>query len=102
MVEFQDIAKVAKQHPQIFHAGLGMLLQLEWEYLQRKVHWIGSLTELLEAVLREAFFRALFGGRGGQLWPEVNPWTHRETWWTRDTGTQEDSGVGAQDLRDQL
>ena len=62
MVEFQDIAKVAKQHPQIFHAGLGMLLQLEWEYLQRKVHGIGSLMEILEAALREAFFHSLFGG----------------------------------------
>ena len=61
-VGVQDIAKFAKRHPQIAYAGLGMLLQLELEYLQRKVHGIGSLTELLEAVLREAFFRALFWG----------------------------------------
>ena len=62
MVEFQDIAKVAKRHPQIFYAGLGMLLQLEWEYLQRKVQGVGSLTEFLEAALVEAFFCALFEG----------------------------------------
>ena len=30
-VGVQDIAKFAKRHPQIAYAGLGMLLQLEWE-----------------------------------------------------------------------
>ena len=38
-----------------------MLLQLEWQYLQRTVPGVGSLIGLIEDSLREAFFPALFG-----------------------------------------
>ena len=37
------LAKIAKRYPQSAYAGLGMLLQLKWQYLQMPVHGVGSL-----------------------------------------------------------
>ena len=44
------------------YAGLGMLLQLEWQYLQRTVPVVGTLMDPVEEALREKFFPALFRG----------------------------------------
>ena len=41
---------------------MGMLLQLEWKYLQRTVPRVGTLMGPIEEALREKFFPALFGG----------------------------------------
>ena len=37
------LAKIARQHPQSAYSGLGMLLQLEWQYLQRAVPRLSTL-----------------------------------------------------------
>ena len=37
------LAKIARRHPQSAYAGLGMLLQSEWQYLQRNVPGVGTL-----------------------------------------------------------
>ena len=39
-----------------------MLLQLDWQYLQRTVPKVGALMGPIEEALREIFFLALFGG----------------------------------------
>ena len=36
------LRKIARRHPQLAYAGLGMLLQLEWQYLQRTFPRVGS------------------------------------------------------------
>ena len=41
MVKVLD--KTARRHPQSAYAGLGMLLQSEWQYLQRTVPGVGTL-----------------------------------------------------------
>ena len=48
--------KIAKQYPQLAYAGLGILLQIQWQYLQRTVPGVGSLRGSIENSLREAFF----------------------------------------------
>ena len=58
---FRTIAKIAKRYTQSAYAGLGMLLQIEWQYLQRTVPGFGTLMGLIEDALREAFFPELFG-----------------------------------------
>ena len=44
------------------YAGLGMSLQLKWQYLQRTVSGVGTLMGPIEEALREKFFPVLFGG----------------------------------------
>ena len=39
------LAKIARRHPQSAYAGLGMLLQSEWQYLQRTVPGVGTLID---------------------------------------------------------
>ena len=56
------LAKFATQHPQMAYSGLGVLLQLELQYLQRTVPVVGSLIDLTESELREDFLTSLFGG----------------------------------------
>ena len=56
------LGKIARRHPQLAYAGLGMLLQLEWQYLQRTVPGVGTLMSPIEESLIENFFTALFGG----------------------------------------
>ena len=55
--------KIAQRHPQSAYSGLGMLLQSEWQYLQRTVPGVGTLMGPIEEALREKFFPSLFGGR---------------------------------------
>ena len=56
------LAKISQRHPQSAYSGLGMLLQLEWQYLQRTVPGVGTLMGPIEGALREKFFPALLGG----------------------------------------
>ena len=43
--------KIARRHPQSAYAGLGMLLQLEWQYLQRTVPGVDTLMGQIEEAL---------------------------------------------------
>ena len=61
-VGVQAIAKVAKRHPQTDYDGLGMLLQLKWQYLQRNLPVVSAPMEPIDTALKEAFFTALFWG----------------------------------------
>ena len=56
------LAKIAQRHTQSAYAGLGMLLQSEWQYLQRTVPRVGTLMGPIEEALREKFPPSLFGG----------------------------------------
>ena len=56
------LGKISRQHAHSDYAGLGMLLQLEWQYLQRTVPGVGTLMGPIEEALRENFFPALFEG----------------------------------------
>ena len=53
--------KVSAQNPQMDYAGLVILLQLEWKYLQMTVPDIDTLMEPIKRDLREAFLPAIFG-----------------------------------------
>ena len=59
---FKVLAKISRRHLQSAYAGLGMSLQLEWQYLQRTVPVVGTLMGPIEEALRENFFPSLFGG----------------------------------------
>ena len=61
----RGLGKIPKQHPQSYYAGLGVLLQLEWKYLQRTIPDVGTLMVHIEEALRDKFPPALFGGGGG-------------------------------------
>ena len=56
------LGKIVQQHPQLAYDGLGMSLQLHWQYLERTVPRVGTLMGLIEEALREKFFPTLFGG----------------------------------------
>ena len=56
------LGRIARWHPQSAYAGLGMSLQLEWQYLQRTVPIVGTRMGPIEEALREKFFPALYGG----------------------------------------
>ena len=58
----RTLDKIAKQYPQLAYYGLGMSLQIEWQYLQRTVPGVGTMMGPIEDTLREDFFPALFGG----------------------------------------
>ena len=57
------LGKIDRRPPQSAYAGLGMLLQLDWQYLQRHVPEVVTLMDPIEEALREKFFPAIFGGR---------------------------------------
>ena len=57
------LSKISRLHPQPAYTGLGMLLQSEWQYLQRTVPGVGTLMGPIEEALREKLFPSLFGGR---------------------------------------
>ena len=61
--EVRVLGKIARQHPQLAYDGLGMSLQLEWQYLQRTVPGVVTLMCPIEEAIREKFFPTLFGGR---------------------------------------
>ena len=56
------LGQISQQHPQLAYAGLGMLLQLKWQYLQKTVPGVRILMGPIEKALRKTFFSALFGG----------------------------------------
>ena len=37
------LAKIYKQYPQSSYAGLGILIQIKWQYLQRTVPGVGTM-----------------------------------------------------------
>ena len=51
---------VTNWNPRTAYYVLGMLLQLEWQYLQKIVLGFGSLMEPIESALREDFSSGLF------------------------------------------
>ena len=52
----RDLEIFAKQNPQTAYTGLGMLLQLKSQYLQKNVPGVGALMEKIELAIREDFF----------------------------------------------
>ena len=58
------LGKISQRHPQSAYGGLVMLLQLEWQYLQRTVPGVGTLMGPIQEFLRDKFFPALFRGGG--------------------------------------
>ena len=60
------LGQIARRHPQLDYAVLGMSLQIKWKYLQRTVPVVGTLMNPIEEALREKLFPALFG------WEEIN------------------------------
>ena len=55
--------KIDRQHSQLDYSGLGMLLQLQWQYLQKTVPGVGTLMGPIQEALREKLFPALFEGK---------------------------------------
>ena len=49
--EVKVLVKIARKHPQSAYAGLGMSLQLEWQYLQRTVPGVRTLMGTIEEAL---------------------------------------------------
>ena len=58
------LGKISQLHPQSAYSGLGMSLQLEWQYLQRTVPKVGTIMGPNEEDIRKKFVPALFGGGG--------------------------------------
>ena len=56
------VGKISRGHPHSAYSGLGMPLQLEWQYLKRTVPGVGTLMGLIKESLREKSFPVLFGG----------------------------------------
>ena len=56
------LGKTSRQHPQSAYDGLGMSLQLKWQYLQKTVPGVGTLMGSIEEDLRKTIFSALFRG----------------------------------------
>ena len=56
------LSKISQRHPQSAYAGLGISLQLEWQYLQRTVPGVDTLMGPIEEDLREKISPSLFGG----------------------------------------
>ena len=56
------LGKISRRHTQLAYTGLGMSLQLVWQYLQRTIPGVGTLMGPIKDTLREKFFSELFGG----------------------------------------
>ena len=56
----RTLAKISKQYLKLAYDGLGISLQIEWQYLQSTVPGVGTLMGPIEDSLREAFFNTLF------------------------------------------
>ena len=54
--------KISKWYPQSEYSGLGMSLQLEWQYLQSTIPGVRNIIGSKEDSLRESLFLALFTG----------------------------------------
>ena len=57
------LVQISRRHPQSAYDGLGILLQLQWQYLQRTVPGVGTLMDPIEEALREKYLPAIFRGR---------------------------------------
>ena len=57
-----NLTTIAKWYLQWECAGLGILLQLEWQHLQSTVPGVSTLMGPIKDVLRDTFFTALFVG----------------------------------------
>ena len=56
------IGKIDQRNTHLAYAGLGMSLQLEWQYLQRNVPGVGTLISPIEEAPREKFSPEIFRG----------------------------------------
>ena len=56
------IAKISNKYPQLVYNGLGILLQLKCQYLQRTVTGVVTIMDPIEDALRNSIFSAIFGG----------------------------------------
>ena len=57
------LVKYIPKNPQLACSGLGMLLQLDWQYLEMTVLVFGTLIGPIEEALRRKFFPVLFVGK---------------------------------------
>ena len=57
----RTLVEISKQQPQSAYDSLGMLLQLEWQYLQRAVPGVVTMIGAIAEALRETFFPTIFG-----------------------------------------
>ena len=64
------LSKIAKWYPQFAYAGLGMSLQIKWQYLQRILPWFGSSMGPIEDPLREPSSLHFSEGRRSALTSE--------------------------------
>ena len=67
------LGKIALQHPHLAYAGLGMLFQSEWQYLQRTVPRVGTLMGPIKEDLREKILPCTIRGGGDQHQLSENP-----------------------------
>ena len=68
------LGKISNWHPHSDYSGLGVSLQLEWQYLQRTVTGVCTLMSTIEEALRDLLPRAIWGGVGQRQLSE-NPRT---------------------------
>ena len=59
---FCTLSKMANQYPQLTYVGLGMFIQLEWQYLQMTVPGVDTVMGPIEDSLIEDLFTESFGG----------------------------------------
>ena len=57
------LGRISRRHLQLAYAGLGMSLQLQWQYLQSTVPGVGNMMGPNEEALIEKFFLRYPGGR---------------------------------------
>ena len=56
------LAKISNRYPQLVYDSLGVLLHIEWQYLQRNVPGVSTIMGPIEDAVLEAFFPTFFGG----------------------------------------
>ena len=54
------LGKISRRHPKLVSSGLGVSLQLNWQYLQRTIPKVGTLMGPIEETLIDTFFPTLF------------------------------------------
>ena len=64
---YRTLGKISERHPNLAYDGLGMLLQLEWQYLKRTFPIVGTLMSPIKGYLRETPPPRYSGG--GRLTP---------------------------------
>ena len=69
----RTLCKTAKRYPQSAYVVLGMLLHIEWQYLQRTVPGVGTLMSPIGDSLIEAPLPCNFWRKGGEHRPQRNP-----------------------------